>query len=149
MALDMYLLKYVFLGADSESMKVEGTVDLKVQGVDLKLKGSEVYDMNVLVGKWHAFHPLHAWFLHNGEPDEGETLFVSQLKLKNLKTSCQYILQVGDAGLFRMLCGDVTDEDYYGGRRGSDAEILAGLEKTLAFLKDIDIARQHFYEFSR
>lgn len=63
MGLDMYLIKKTYIGAEYEHRKITGTIDLKKDGVPIKINLKKVSEIEESVGYWRKANQIHQWFV--------------------------------------------------------------------------------------
>ena len=99
MGLDSFLSAKVFVGAEYEHRKVNGTIEIFAKGkrVDFGLKNLSELVYNVAY--WRKANHIHKWFVdntQNGEDDCRET-YVSREALEELLEACNKVLNNKEA----------------------------------------------------
>lgn len=72
MGLDMFLNRRVGIGANYESNKVSGIIDLKSHGVPINIELKKVTYINEQVMYWRKANSIHDWFVENVQEGEDD-----------------------------------------------------------------------------
>lgn len=93
MGLDMYLTKRVYIGANYSHNNVTGKVDIKSNGVPVKIQFKRISEIIEEVGYWRKANAIHNWFVKNCQDgkDECRDTWVATDKLEELLEVCKQV----------------------------------------------------------
>jgi hypothetical protein len=94
MGLDMYLSRKIYIGAEFEHRKIEGTIDITTNGVPIKVDLTKVSHIEETVGYWRKANQIHHWFVQNVQDGEDNcaSYYVTRKKLEELQASVNTVL---------------------------------------------------------
>jgi len=94
MGLDMYLSRKIYIGAEFEHRKIEGTIDITTNGVPIKVDLKKVSHIEETVGYWRKANQIHHWFVQNVQDGEDNcaSYYVTRKKLEELQASVNTVL---------------------------------------------------------
>ena len=121
MGLDMYLEKRIYIGANYNFNKVEGTIDITACGKKVNINLNKVSYIVEAAAYWRKANQIHNWFVENVQngTDDCKSYYVSEEQLQQLIDTCKEVLADHDkapdllptcSGFF---FGDTDYDEYY------------------------------------
>lgn len=95
MGLDMYLDKYVYVGAEFKHRHVTGIIDIQVEGKNVPINFNKVSYVIERAGYWRKANAIHQWFVDNvqGGEDNCGTYFVTKEAMQELLDDVNSVLK--------------------------------------------------------
>ena len=95
MGLDMYLKKYIYVGANYDHNNVTGEISLKKDDKPIKINLKRVSYIVEEVAYWRKSNSIHGWFVDNVQEgkDDCKEYYVSKEKLQELLDLCKKVLK--------------------------------------------------------
>lgn len=93
MGLDMYLIRKKYVGAKYEHRKVEGEVNINVNGKQLPIDFNKISNIEEEVGYWRKANQIHNWFVNKCQDgvDDCKEYYVTFERLKELLRLCKEV----------------------------------------------------------
>ena len=143
MGLDMYLYKKIYIGANYEHNKINGTLALKKDEKPIDIQLNRVVYIVEDQAYWRKANQIHYWFVKNvqdGE-DDCKPYEVSGEELLELIEICKKVL--ADHSLADKLLP--TYEGFFFGSYSYDDDYFYDLENTIEQLKNV--VPDEYYEY--
>lgn len=134
MGLDMYLNKVTYIGANYKHRKVEGNVDIKIDGEKVKINFNRISEIEEQIGCWRKANAIHKWFVGNcqGGIDDCRRGHVGKDKLKELLEVCKEVMNHKDMAEQLL----PTQGGFFFGLTDIDEYYFGDIEKTINILTE-------------
>ena len=149
MGLDMYLKKKKFIGAEYEHNKVEGKIEITIQGKPIPINFNKVSEIIESAGYWRKANAIHNWFVVNCQDGEDncQESYVDFEQLTELKNICQKILndKKNIQQIEKLL---PPTGGFFFGSTDVDEYFFEDLKDTIKIIEELDSDGDFYYQAS-
>jgi wyosine [tRNA(Phe)-imidazoG37] synthetase (radical SAM superfamily) len=140
----MYLRKKIYIGANYDHNKVEGTIDLVSRGKKVNIDLKKVTYVIEEAAYWRKANAIHGWFVDNVQDgvDECQESYVSYEQLQELKKLCLEVIETKDASKLQPRSG------FFFGSTEVDEYYMEDLKRTVEMLDKLDPDADYYYQAS-